>query len=291
MNEQLKPGVTANLTTKVGAGNTISLNDGPTVFSTPSMIRLMEYAARKALEPHLAVGEESVGIDVHVTHTSATPPRAEVTAEATVTSVEKNVVSFDVVAHDAWGEIGKGTHRRAVIKAKKMADRIAQEKPISVVRNDLPATSLIDCKREGSVLRLVLNRSSKRNAMNQQMTHEMEAIVQWLSVASDVHIVIVRGSGENFSAGDDVGDLPEESNEALGLSLRRGSLFSQIATLPQVFVAAIDGLALGGGLVLASACDIRIATLRAKLGLPEAKLGWLPNYGNRSVADRSRTRA
>ena len=96
----------------------------------------------------------------------------------------------------------------------------------------------------------------------------------------------------HFRAGDDVGDLPVSDAEAADLSLRRGALFQQITELPQIFIAAIDGLCLGGGLVLAASCDFRIATHRARLGLPEVRLGWPPNYGMgivQSLVGRGRT--
>ena len=68
MKDSLKVGVKAELNAEVGPGNTITLGDNAnaTVFSTPSMINLMEHAARKALQPHLGEGEESVGVDVNI---------------------------------------------------------------------------------------------------------------------------------------------------------------------------------------------------------------------------------
>jgi enoyl-CoA hydratase/carnithine racemase/predicted thioesterase len=248
------------------------------------MIHLMEHAAREALRSHLDEGEESVGVDVQITHSSATPPKSRVAAEARITKIDKNVVSFDVVARDPWGEIGRGTHRRAVIKTSKFAERLAQQKPspqpASKAATTPPETSTIDLQQSDSVLHLTLNRPQKRNAINALMTSEMEQIVDWLEYhAPLVRVVIVRGAAGSFCAGDDVGDLPETPQAAGQLSLRRGALYQRVTSLPQIFIAAIDGLAYGGGLVLAAACDFRIATHAAKLGLPEVLLGWPPNYG------------
>lgn len=129
MKVTLTVGVKGELTTRVGPGNTITLGDDQraTVFSTPSMINLMEHAAREALRPHLETGEESVGIDVNIEHTSATPPKNEVTATATVTAIDKTVISFDVVASDSWGEVGRGTHRRAVVKTSRLVSKLGHK--------------------------------------------------------------------------------------------------------------------------------------------------------------------
>ncbi len=289
MKESLRIGVTGRLSTRVGPGETITLGSAnthgeATVYSTPSMINLMEHAAREALRPHLEEGEESVGVDVQITHSSATPPKSQVTAEARVTKVDKNVVSFEVIAHDPWGEIGSGTHRRAVIKTSKFAERLAQQKPAAPPApkpaTTPPETNTIDLQHSGCVLRLTLNRPQKRNAINALMTAEMEHVVDWLEHhAPHIRVVIVRGAAGSFCAGDDVGDLPDAPQAAGQLSLRRGALYQRVTSLPQIFIAAIDGLAYGGGLVLAAACDFRIATHGAKFGLPEVLLGWPPNYG------------
>jgi enoyl-CoA hydratase len=292
MKASLKVGSTGTLTTEVGPGNTIRLGDDrrAEVFSTPSMINLMEYAAREAVRPHLDEGEESVGIDVQIQHTAATPPRSQVTAEAVVARVEKNVITFEVVARDPWGEIGRGTHRRAIIATEKFARKLAESKApqpqpgVSSSQQRLPAFKAIECTHADSTLSVTLNRPHKRNAMSQQMTHELGTLLQWLeSSGASVRCVVVRGAGDTFCAGDDVGDLPQDPVEGRALSLLRGETYLRMTELPQVFIAAIDGLALGGGLVLAAACDFRLATHRAKFSLPEVALGWPPNYGMKIV--------
>ncbi len=289
MKPTLEVGTVGRLSGVVRDSQTITLGDDPnaTVFSTPSMIHLMEHAAREALRPHLEEHEESVGIDVQVKHTSATPPGNKVAAEATVTAVEKNVVEFDLVARDQWGEIGRGTHRRAVIRTEGFAARLTKDKPAAADRRGqpLPACETILLQQQGRMLQATLHRPTKRNAINAQLTAEMESLVDWLdSNHHQVGVVVLTGSSETFCAGDDVSDLKiENRQECEELSLRRGELYQRMTRVPQVFVAAIHGLAVGGGFVCACACDLRIATHQATLGLPEVKLGWPPNYGQQIV--------
>lgn len=296
MKSTLQIGDTGTLTKTVGPGDSITLGgqDAATVFSTPSMINLMEHAAREALRPHLDPGEESVGVDVHVEHSSATPTATTVTAEATVTMIEKNVIAFDVMARDDWGEIGRGTHRRAVIKTDRFATHLAEQKPsprradqvqVPGKHDSMPALETLQLNRQGARLNVTLNRPGKRNAISAQMTSDLEQLVDWLSrCPGQVRVVVVTGSGDTFCAGDDVTDLhPQQPQLSAELSLRRGALYERITRLPQVWIAGISGTALGGGFVLACACDFRVASHQATLGLPEVRLGWPPNYGLRIV--------
>ena len=89
------------------------------VFATPYMIALMENAAVNAVLPALAEDEGTVGTKLNVAHSAATPVGMKVWAEATLTAVEGKKLSFDVVAFDECGEIGRGTHERFVIKPEK----------------------------------------------------------------------------------------------------------------------------------------------------------------------------
>ena len=204
MKTSLQSGVVGELSTRVGPGQTITLGNDrhATVFSTPAMIQLMEYAARKALVPHLDAGEESVGVDVQIAHVSATPPRQQVTAEATVIALDKNLITFEVVARDPWGEIGRGTHRRAVIETRKFADRLARQKGSSEQPSFAELAGQLQhlrCVLEGKLLRLTLDRPQKRNAMNAKLTEELERVVAWLEATNEeVRVVVVAGAGETF---------------------------------------------------------------------------------------------
>ncbi len=100
-------------------------DDMPAVFATAFMVGLAECAAMDALHPALEEGESSVGIDVRVDHTAATPVGMQVTAEAVVTAVEGRVVTFEVTLRDEVDQIGHGTHQRAVINRAKFDARVA----------------------------------------------------------------------------------------------------------------------------------------------------------------------
>lgn len=93
------------------------------VYATPCMIALMEGAAVEALNGCLAEEQSSVGIELNVRHTAATPVGMEVRAEAVVTAVEGKIITFEVKAFDEAGEIGSGTHKRAIIHAQRFLDK------------------------------------------------------------------------------------------------------------------------------------------------------------------------
>ena len=97
----------------------------PRVFATAYLVGFAECAAMGVLAPFLDAGEGSVGIDIAVDHTAATPVGMTVTAVATATSVEPRVVGFEVGLFDDAGPIGRGTHRRAIIDRAKFDARVA----------------------------------------------------------------------------------------------------------------------------------------------------------------------
>ncbi|HWZ85263.1 MAG TPA: thioesterase [Thermoanaerobaculia bacterium] len=92
----------------------------PPVFATARMVALMELAAARILAPVLGPGEFSVGVTVDVSHTAATPEGAEVVATARFLGRQDRLFAFEVVAQDAGGEIGRGTHRRAVVSGDRL---------------------------------------------------------------------------------------------------------------------------------------------------------------------------
>jgi fluoroacetyl-CoA thioesterase len=96
----------------------------PKVYSTPMMIFLMETAAGNAIQPALPNGWVSVGVDVSVRHTAATPVGHTAVAKATVTAVGEKLVEFEVEAWDGATLIGKGTHSRAPIELARFMARL-----------------------------------------------------------------------------------------------------------------------------------------------------------------------
>jgi predicted thioesterase len=98
----------------------------PPVFATSRMIGLMEVAAARVLRPHLRAGEASVGVSVDVVHTAATPPGATVTATAKFVGREGKLFLFEVSAADDAGEIGRGTHKRAVVSTERLVGGAAR---------------------------------------------------------------------------------------------------------------------------------------------------------------------
>jgi fluoroacetyl-CoA thioesterase len=95
------------------------------VFATPEMVRLMERSAVNALAPHLAPGQQSVGVLVNVRHLAATPLGATVTARAELIAVEGRRLTFRVSADDGTDTIGVGTHERALIDLARFEAKVA----------------------------------------------------------------------------------------------------------------------------------------------------------------------
>lgn len=92
----------------------------PAVLATARMIALMETAAARVLQPLLGPGELSVGVTVDITHSAPTPPGALVIANARYTGREGKLFVFEISARDEGGEIGRGSHKRAVVETERL---------------------------------------------------------------------------------------------------------------------------------------------------------------------------
>ncbi len=127
---------------------------------------------------------------------------------------------------------------------------------------------------------LTINRPRQLNALNRKTLTEIQSVIEKLKDDESVKVLIVRGAGGRaFVAGADISAMSKmDESEARELSLLAQSVFSGMKRLPQIVIAAINGFALGGGNELAMACDIRVASSRAKFGQPEVNLGLLPGF-------------
>jgi enoyl-CoA hydratase/carnithine racemase len=124
-----------------------------------------------------------------------------------------------------------------------------------------------------------LNRPEKANAYNEAMLHELAETLHGIYEDDTVGVVIITGNGENaFCAGADKSEFPQKSAED-GLHLKSRKLFDTLANASKISIAAINGAAIGGGLELALACDMRICAPNAKFGLPELEMGLTPAAG------------
>lgn len=290
MKPGLKVGDTGELTWMVDPTMTITLGGIPqaTVFSTPSMIMLMERSAREALRPFLEEGEESVGVEVQVEHTGPAVLGATVRGVAKVVEFDGRRVAFEVKAYAGDREIGRGRHRRALVQLDRLVanvmqslkeeDRVMNLKPDA---GDLGRFETITMEVSNRIATLRFNRPHVANAINLQMTGELERIVAWLAGhPREVRVVLISGAGDAFCAGDDVKEvsgLPLDA--ARSLSLRQANLFLALEQLPQPVIAVVNGPAFGAGCVAAYSCDWRLASHGARFAMPEIKLGWPPGYG------------
>jgi enoyl-CoA hydratase/carnithine racemase len=145
----------------------------------------------------------------------------------------------------------------------------------------MPQTHLVQlAPAADGVLRLTLNRPQALNALNRELTTALEQALEGVAAMDDVRVLLVGGQGRAFCAGNDIKEMETLSgDDAQALATRHAALMARFARLPQVTLAVIDGHALGGGLMLAVAQDLRIASDRARLGLPEVTLGFNPGYG------------
>ncbi len=129
---------------------------------------------------------------------------------------------------------------------------------------------------------VTVNRPDKLNALNSTVIAELDKAFTELSQTAAVRVIILTGAGRAFVAGADIAEVAAGAESPAGLealSLAGTRVFSKIERLNKPVIAAINGFALGGGLELALACHIRVASEGAKFGLPEAKLGLIPGYG------------
>ena len=133
-----------------------------------------------------------------------------------------------------------------------------------------------------SICTVTINRPNQLNALNKNTIEELNSALVELNNDKTIAAVIITGSGEKaFVAGADIKEFAHFSISEGGDLAKNGQnlLFNFIENMRKPVIAGINGFALGGGLELAMACHIRVASENAKMGLPEVSLGVIPGYG------------
>jgi enoyl-CoA hydratase len=139
--------------------------------------------------------------------------------------------------------------------------------------------SFVKVERQGHVGIMTIDRPEALNALNSQVLLDLNAAIDEVSADDDIYIVILTGAGRSFVAGADIGEMkPLSSTGGKNFSVYGGAIFLKLENMLKPVIAAVNGFALGGGCELSMACDIRLASEKAKFGQPEVGLGITPGF-------------
>ncbi len=134
---------------------------------------------------------------------------------------------------------------------------------------------------------ITLNRPEVLNAQSDELRAEVTQALERASLDDDVHVVVITGAGEKaFSAGADISQFPTRYPHDVIVNKARRRPYETIREMPKPVVAAVNGLALGGGCELVLACDLVVAADSARFGQPEIRVGVIPGCGGTQVLPR-----
>jgi enoyl-CoA hydratase len=156
-------------------------------------------------------------------------------------------------------------------------------------RKGAVAASNLTVERDGRTAVMTLDRPAALNALSRSLASELREHACALAADRSVRAVVVTGAGERaFCAGADIAEMSElaGADEFHAFIVALEAAVAAVAAMPQPVVAAVDGVALGGGFELALACDLRVVSEASRFGLPEVKLGLLPGLGGTQRAIR-----
>jgi enoyl-CoA hydratase/carnithine racemase len=145
--------------------------------------------------------------------------------------------------------------------------------------------ALVDSQDRGAVRHIVLNRPEKRNAFNQELVIATGEALRAAADDPSVHCVVLRGEGAMFSSGMDLGSLADLAEQPDMLRpFRRACLeaWNLAEEMPKPVICQIHGACIGGAMELALACDMRVIAADALIGMPETRVGLIPDVGGSS---------
>jgi enoyl-CoA hydratase len=138
----------------------------------------------------------------------------------------------------------------------------------------------IKLEQQGHVGILTINRPEALNALNDVVLSDLSKALDEVESNHDIYVIVLTGEGRSFVAGADIAQMRDfGAVEAKAFGDAGNAVFLKLENLQKPVIAAVNGFALGGGCELAMACDIRIASEKAKFGQPEVGLGITPGFG------------
>ena len=140
--------------------------------------------------------------------------------------------------------------------------------------------AFVKLEKQGHVGVLTIDRPEALNALNSQVLTDLDAAIDEVENDSEIYVAVLTGAGRSFVAGADIGEMKGFSSvEGKKFGVHGGNVFLRLENMSKPVIAAINGFALGGGCELSMACDIRLASEKAKFGQPEVGLGITPGFG------------
>ena len=126
---------------------------------------------------------------------------------------------------------------------------------------------------------VTIDRQEALNALNSNVLSELDQIIDQVAADNEIYVMVLTGAGRSFVAGADIGEMKSFSSiEGKKFGVHGGSVFLKLENMVKPVIAAVNGFALGGGCELSMACDIRLASDKARFGQPEVGLGITPGF-------------
>ena len=139
--------------------------------------------------------------------------------------------------------------------------------------------AFVEVTKKDHIAVVTMNRPEALNALNKAVFTDLEVALDDVEKDDEVYVVIITGAGRAFIAGADIGEMaPMNVAEGLAFSELGNRILMRVDMMEKPTIAAVNGFALGGGCEMALACDIRIASEKAKFGQPEVGLGITPGF-------------
>ena len=140
--------------------------------------------------------------------------------------------------------------------------------------------AFVTLEQRGPVGVITMNRPEALNALNDQVLRDLDQVLDQVEENEEILVAVITGAGRSFVAGADIGQMSTlTAAEGKKFGALGNRIFLKLENLSKPTIAAVNGFALGGGCELSMACDIRVASEKAKFGQPEVGLGITPGFG------------